>query len=61
MNGTIVSPADVNNMYPNNADCVYHITVPAMYTIFLKVDRLIVQNKVENTACSDFLEVRTIH
>lgn len=60
MNGTITSPADVNNMYPNNADCVYQITVPAMYTIFLKVDRLILQDKSMETGCSDFLEVRTI-
>lgn len=60
MNGTITSPADLNNMYPNNADCVYQITVPAMYTIFLKVDRLILQDKSMETGCSDFLEVRTI-
>lgn len=60
MNGTITSPADLNNMYPNNADCMYQITVPAMYTIFLKVDRLILQDKSMETGCSDFLEVRTI-
>lgn len=60
MNGTITSPADLNNMYPNNADCVYQITVPAMYTIFLKVDRLILQDKSMETGCSDFLQVRTI-
>lgn len=58
VNGTITSPADVNNMYPNNADCVYQITVPAMYTIFLKVDRLILQDKSMETGCSDFLEVK---
>lgn len=48
---------DVNNMYPNNADCVYQITVPPMYKVFFKVERLILQDKGENFICSDYLEV----
>ncbi|XP_061188550.1 cubilin-like [Saccostrea echinata] len=57
MNGTIMSPA-VNNMYPHNADCVYQITVPPMYRVFFKVERLILQDKGENNICSDYLELK---
>nr|XP_022295199.1 cubilin-like isoform X1 [Crassostrea virginica] len=56
MNGTIMSPA-VNDMYPNYADCLYQITVPPTYRVFLKVERLILQDKNKNNTCSDFLEV----
>ncbi|XP_048729566.2 cubilin-like [Ostrea edulis] len=49
---------DVNNMYPNNADCVYQITVPPMYKVFFKVERLILQDKGENFICSDYLELK---
>ncbi|XP_062622170.1 cubilin-like [Saccostrea cucullata] len=57
MNGTIMSPA-INNMYPHNADCVYQITVPPMYQVFFKVERLILQDKGEDNICSDYLQLK---
>jgi hypothetical protein len=58
-NGTIMSP-EVNNMYPSNADCVYQITVPSMYRVLFKVERLILQDKGQTNICSDYLQVNII-
>lgn len=60
MNGIIMFLVDFNNMYLNNVDCVYQIMVFVMYIIFLKVDRLILQDKFMEIGCFDFLEVRII-
>lgn len=60
MNGIIMFLVDFNNMYLNNVDCVYQIMVFVMYIIFLKVDRLILQDKLMEIGCFDFLEVRII-
>lgn len=60
MNGIIMFLVDFNNMYLNNVDCVYQIMVFVMYIIFMKVDRLILQDKLMEIGCFDFLEVRII-